>query len=78
MICLICRQAETIEGLTSILFERDKINLVVSSVPARVCPGCGDAYIIEAVAVQLLQVTNKVFQVGIFEDTIEYEKLLQK
>ena len=75
MICLICRQAETIDGLTSILFERDKINLVVTNVPARVCPGCGDAYVGEAVAVQLLQVTNKMVQVGIFEDFIEYENL---
>lgn len=75
MICLICRQAETVIGLTSVMFERGEMKLVVNSVPARVCPICGEAYVHEDVAVRLLQEANKMSQVGMLEDVIEYEHL---
>ena len=75
MICLICKQAETIDGVTSVLFERDKVKLVVTNVPARVCTGCGDAYVGEAVAIQLLQATKEMVRAEIIEDSIEYENL---
>ena len=75
MICLICRQAETVDGLTSISFERGEVRLVINSVPARVCPICGQAYVHEDVAVQLLQAANKMSRVGMLEDVIEYEHL---
>jgi len=54
MICLICRQVETIDGLTSVTFERGELRLVVNSVPARICPSCGEAYVDEDIAVKLL------------------------
>ncbi len=75
MICLICRQAETVIGLTSVMFERGEMKLFVNSVPARVCPICGEAYVQEDVAVRLLQEANKMSQVGMLEDVIEYEHL---
>jgi YgiT-type zinc finger domain-containing protein len=55
VICLICRQAETLDGLTSVYFERGEMKLAVNHVPARVCPSCGEAYVEEDVAVRLLR-----------------------
>jgi len=55
MICLICRQAETVDGLTSVHFERGEVRVVVKDVPARVCPSCGEVYVEEDVAVRLLR-----------------------
>ena len=75
MICLICRQAEIVEGLTSISFERGEMRLVVGDVPARVCPNCRDASVHEAVAVQLLQVAQKMFDAGTVDAAIEYNNL---
>jgi YgiT-type zinc finger domain len=72
MICIICRQAKTIDGLTSIKFERGEMRLVVNSVPARICPSCGEAYLDEGVAVQLLQDTEKVSKAGILNVVCEY------
>ena len=72
MICLICRQAETVDGLTSVSFERDEMRLVVKDVPARVCPGCGEAYVEEDVAVRLLQEAEEVSNIGVTDDAIEY------
>ena len=47
MKCLICKQAETQPGVTTITLERDGLTLVVKQVPAQVCPNCGEAYVDE-------------------------------
>lgn len=74
MICLICRQTEIINGLTSIRFERGEFKLVVSSVPVHVCPSCGEAYVDEYVAIRLLEEAQKMYKAGMLENTIEYEE----
>lgn len=73
MICLICRQAETVDGPTSVNFERGEMKLVVNNVPARVCPNCGEAYVEEDVAVKLLQEGEEKYQAGMMNEVIEYE-----
>jgi len=72
MICLICRQAEIIEGFTSVNFERGEMRLVVNNVPARICPSCGEAYVEEAIAVQLLRDADAMSAVGEMDSVIEY------
>lgn len=72
MICLICRQTETVDGLTTVNFERGEMKLIVNNVPARVCPSCGEAYVSEKVAVQLLQDAEEKLQAGIFDDVLDF------
>ncbi|MEO7840551.1 MAG: type II toxin-antitoxin system MqsA family antitoxin [Anaerolineales bacterium] len=72
MICLICRQAETVNGLTSINFERGEMRLVVNSIPAHVCPSCGEGYVDEEVAVKLLLDAEEMSRAGISDDIREY------
>ena len=55
MICVICRQAETVSGTTTVTLTRGKLTFVVREVPASVCPNCGEAYIAEAAAAHLLE-----------------------
>lgn len=75
MNCLICRQAELVDGLTSITFESGEMKFVVNKVPARVCPRCGDACVDEVVAVRLLQGVEGLSAAGAIEDVREYEEL---
>lgn len=75
MICLICRQSETVDELTFVNFQRSEIYLAVNNVPARVCRGCGEAYVDEEVALQLLQGVKKIYEAGILESIIEYNNL---
>jgi YgiT-type zinc finger domain-containing protein len=75
MNCLICRQAEIVDGLTSVSFERDEMKLLVNNVPARVCPSCGDAIVDEDVAVRLLEGAEQRVRAGIIEDTVEYMEI---
>ena len=74
MICLICRQADVISGLTSVTFERGEMRLVINSVPANICPSCGEVYVDEDVAVQLLQDAEEMSAAGVMDDVMEYSK----
>ena len=73
MICVICRQAETMDGRTLVMFERGEFRLRVNNVPARVCPTCGEMYVEASVAGQLLQMARQTFQVGILDMQREYD-----
>ena len=77
MLCLICRQAETVDGLTSVHFERGKMRLLVNNVPARICPSCGEAYVEEQVAVSLLREADDVSAAGEVDGVIEYDHASQ-
>jgi len=72
MICLICRQAELIDGITSIPFERDEFRLLIKNVPAHVCPNCGEAIVDEDVTMQLISKAQDAYAEGLIEDTREY------
>jgi YgiT-type zinc finger domain-containing protein len=74
MICLICRQAELVNGLASVSFERGEMKLVINSVPARICPDCGEAYVDEDIAVRLLQNAEEMSWAGVMEDVVEYNQ----
>jgi YgiT-type zinc finger domain-containing protein len=73
MICLICRQAELVNGLTSLILERDEIKINVNGVPARICPSCGEAVLDDDVAVRLLDAADEVAALGMSENVLEYE-----
>lgn len=64
MICLICRQSETVDGITSVTLARGEMQLVIDSVPACLCPGCGEAYVEQGVAVRVLQIAQAVREAG--------------
>ena len=72
MICVICRQAETVNGLTLVTFERGELRLLVTRVPARVCPSCGEAYVDQGVAEQLLRIARQKSEAGILDSECEY------
>ena len=75
MICLICRQAEVVEGLTIVTLERAEFRLIVNGVPARVCPSCGEAYVDEDIAAQLLNIAKQRHESGMLDTRCEYGSL---
>jgi YgiT-type zinc finger domain-containing protein len=72
MICLICRRAEIITGLSSVSFERGELHLVTNNVPARICPSCGEVYVDEVVTIQLLHDAEEMSRTGELEVILEY------
>lgn len=75
MKCILCKQAETRPGFTSVTLERDGFRLVVSSVPALVCPNCGESYTDEATAMRLLAAAEKLTDSGTLMDVCEYNNI---
>lgn len=75
MICLICRRAENIDGITSVNLERGEMRLLIKNVPAHVCPGCGEVYVEEEVAGQLLREAEEWSAAGESDDIIEYNRV---
>lgn len=72
MKCLICRQAEIIDGFTSIPFEREEFRLLINHVPAQICPKCGDAIVNEDAAIHLLSLAEDASKQGMRDDVREY------
>ena len=54
MKCPICKHGETTVGTASVTLESGGLTLVVKNVPAQVCDNCGEAYVDEQAAAQLL------------------------
>ena len=76
MQCPICRQAEIVNGLTSVALEREEFRLAVNNVPAQICPNCAEAYVEEDVAIRLLSEAENVSALGTMDDVIEYGRAL--
>jgi YgiT-type zinc finger domain-containing protein len=72
MMCVICRQAETEPGTTVVTLTRGNLTLVVRNVPARVCPNCGEAYVDEEAAGELLATAEQLARTGAQVDVREY------
>ena len=72
MKCLICKQAETQPGITTITLEREGVTLVIKDVPAQICPNCGEAYVAEDVTDELLHTAEQMAEVRAQVDVRRY------
>ena len=64
MTCLICKNAETEAGSTTVTLERDALTLVLKAVPASVCPNCGESYVNDEVAGRILETAEELSRSG--------------
>jgi len=72
MKCVICKQAETTPGTTTVTLERDGLTCVIKQVPAQVCPNCGEDYVDEIVTGDLLKSAELMVKVGTQVDIRQY------
>ena len=72
MKCIVCKQAETRPGTTTVTLERHGATLVFKDVPAQVCPNCGEDYVDDAVAGALLQSAEEMVASGTQVDIRSY------
>lgn len=54
MKCVVCKQAETRPGTTTVTLERGRLTVVFKGVPAQVRPNCGEDHVDAPVAERLL------------------------
>ncbi len=72
MKCVICRQADTVDGHATLTLERDDLTLVVKQAPAQVCPNCGEEYLDEEIAANILAAAERVAQRGTLVEIRQY------
>ena len=72
MKCVVCKQAETHPGKTTVTLERNGATLVFKDVPAQVCPNCGEDYVDDAVARGLIQSAEDMVASGAQVDIRSY------
>jgi len=68
MKCVICKHGETRPGKTTVTLERDGLTLVFRNVPAEVCENCGEAYVDEATARDLMRRAEEAAEAGVMVD----------
>ncbi|MBI5473215.1 MAG: type II toxin-antitoxin system MqsA family antitoxin [Ignavibacteriae bacterium] len=64
MKCVICKQATTVAGKTTVSLERNGTTVVIKDVPAQVCPNCGESYVNEEVAARIMKSAEAAVQNG--------------
>jgi YgiT-type zinc finger domain-containing protein len=72
MKCVICRQAETRPGTTTITLEREQSTYVIKHVPALVCPNYGEAYVDEQTTATLFSEAETAMRHGSQVNIREY------
>ena len=72
MKCVVCKQAETRPGVTTVTLQRGESTFVVRDVPAQVCPNCGEDYVDATVAAELLRSSEDLSRAGAQLDVRRY------
>ena len=72
MKCVVCKQAETGPGATTVTLVRGDSTFVVRDVPAQVCPNCGEDYVDSEVAAALLRSAEDLSRAGTQVDIRRY------
>jgi YgiT-type zinc finger domain-containing protein len=72
MKCVVCRQGETRPGTTTVVLQRAGATVVVNDVPARVCENCGEEYVDEQVAENVLAAAAASARAGLRVEIRDY------
>jgi YgiT-type zinc finger domain-containing protein len=72
MKCIVCKQAETNPGTTTVTLERRGATFVFKDVPAQICPNCGEDYLDDTVTNSLLKSADAMAASGAQVDIRRY------
>lgn len=72
MKCVVCKKGQTHRGTTSVTLERGASTFVFKDVPADVCSNCGEEYVDENTAENILKVAEESAKAGVQVDIRQY------
>jgi len=58
MTCPICNHAQTVHGVTTLLFQKDSFTIIVKDVPAEICNHCDESFLFENVSKKVIELTR--------------------
>lgn len=62
--CVICKHGETRPGRVTVPLQRGETTVIVKDVPADICENCGEYYLSETVARQVLEYGEQAVRSG--------------
>lgn len=68
MKCVICKNGETSEGLTTVTLEKNGSTVVFKQVPAFVCDNCGEKYVGGTITKKILSKAKEIIDNGVEVD----------
>lgn len=72
MRCVLCKHGETAAGVATVTLERAGATVVIKGVPAQVCQECGEVYVEEGIAGDLLALAEAAAAGGVQVEVREY------
>lgn len=74
MECVICKNGETLRGKTTVTLEREGSVVVIKDVSAEICNNCGEYYLDDETAGQVLHKANDAINKGAELEVISLKK----
>lgn len=72
MTCVVCKTGQTKAGLATVALVRGGTTVVFRDVPANVCENCGEEYISDLIASELLALAEAAVGGGVEVDVRHY------
>jgi YgiT-type zinc finger domain-containing protein len=73
MKCVICKNGETFQGLSTITLEKNNSTIVFKQVPALVCDNCGEKYIEGQITKKILKNAQDIVNNGVEVDIRNFQ-----
>ncbi len=72
MKCGICRIGDTRPGMATVTLQRGEATVIIKGVPAEVCANCGEYYLSEPVAGEVLERADRAAERGTEVEILRY------
>jgi len=72
MKCVICKQGQTHNGMTTVTLGRGQTTVVIKDVPAEICENCGEYYLSEEVTEKVHDLAEQAVQRGAEIEILRY------
>ncbi len=72
MKCVICKQGQTHDGMTTVTLTRGQTTVVIKDVPAEICENCGEYYLDEEVTEKVQALAERAVLNGAEIEVLRY------
>lgn len=72
MLCALCRHGETRPGLATVTLQRGETTVIIKGVPAEVCENCGEYWLSEQLAGQVLERAEEAVRKGVEVEVVRF------
>jgi YgiT-type zinc finger domain-containing protein len=72
MKCVLCKHSDTKPGSVTVTLQRDESTVIIKGVPAEVCANCGEYYLSDTIAGEVLRMGEDAVRKGAEVEILRY------